>query len=102
MTILCRSCKTAKIAFKTKVVAEVSKYPLNLKTVKLKVSKPAKLCSVLTFLRLWQLLSGLMCLEQKVRHSLRHSTFEEIRIVYLTRMTSLQKKKSRLSQFHFC
>lgn len=47
MTILCRSCKTAKSAFKTKVVAEVSEYPLNLKTIKLKVPKPAKSCSVL-------------------------------------------------------
>jgi len=92
MTILCRFCETAKIAFKTKVVAEVSEYLLNLKTIKLKVSKPAKFRSVLTLLRLQQLLFELMCPEQKVRHSLRHSTFEEIRIVYLLRMTSVQKK----------
>lgn len=35
MTILCRSCKTAKVAFKTEVLSEVSEYPLNLKIIKL-------------------------------------------------------------------
>lgn len=46
MPVLCRSCKTAKIAFKTKVVAEVSEYHLNLKTIKFEVSKLADSCSV--------------------------------------------------------
>lgn len=72
MTILCRSCKTEKNAFKTTVVAYVSEYSLNLKPIKLQVSKPAKFRCVLTLLKLWQLLFELMCLEQKVRHSLRH------------------------------
>lgn len=47
MPILCRSCKTAKIAFKTKVVAKVSEYHLNLRTINLKVSKLAESHSVL-------------------------------------------------------
>lgn len=90
MTILCRSCKTAKIAFKMKVIAKVSEYSLNLKTIKFKVLNCLNL--TLFFLRLWQLLSELMYIEQKVHHSFGYSIFEEVRIIYLIRMTSLQKK----------
>lgn len=79
MTILCRSCKTAKIAFKTKVIAKVSEYSLNLKTIKFKVLNCLNL--TLFFLRLWRLLSEVMYIEQKVHHSFGYSTFEEVRII---------------------
>lgn len=97
MTILCRSCKTAKIAFKTKVIAKVSEYSLNPKTIKFKVLNCLNF--TLFFLRVWQLLSELMYLEQKVHHSFTSSASEEVRIICLIRITSLQKKNSRLSYF---
>lgn len=104
MTVLCRSCNTARIAIKTKVVTEVSEYPLNLETVNLKVSKPANFCSVLTHLRLQQLLFELMCLEQKCCHSFRRSTFEEIRTIYLKNNLAFRKKYHIFpifTSFHF-
>lgn len=70
MTVLYRSCKTVKIAFKTKVIAEVSEYSLNLKPIKLKVLN--YLNFILFFLRLWQLLSKLMHLEQKVHSHIQY------------------------------
>lgn len=92
MTVLYGSCKTARSAHTTKVVAEISEYPPNLKPVGLKVAKAARCCCGVTLLR--QPLAELGVPWTKVRRSLRPPALEETRLVYLLRMTSLQKKKN--------